>query len=135
MTRWNYKGLACEINQTESGYLYSVADVGLITRKPNLIIYGGSPTGCTKSDVEGKIDIWLKENNIILTNQCNHLLDSYKKGHCAFKDVCEDTCVIHSNSDELEELRKECDELEEEFESNKKAVSKIVEILEDYDII
>lgn len=115
-TRWNYKGLQCSIVSSGSGYIYTVLDIGLITREPMTFIYGGSPNKVTKEDVESKIAIKIKEGNLKISTQCHNAFEAHRLGRCPFANVCDEpACKLTDWSETVKELETEMNTLEDEM--------------------
>lgn len=130
MTRklWNYKGLVCEIKQTENGWITTVSDIGLIAKMIHPILYFGRKEQITVQDVESMLDETLAEDGIKISadSQCKHLVESFKKGRCPFSPVCDDKCIftdreehqteIESLEEMVIDLQYEIDELKERLD-------------------
>lgn len=124
----NYKGFIYEIIMTESGWLYEVFEMGLITGKPRIVLYGGRHgEEYTKVEMENMIDEYLKKENIRPKSTCPYYQDSYAKGGCFFSNsnCCDDECLF-SNSEKYWQ-----DKYEEESSDWKDENEKLKSFLEE----
>lgn len=114
MERWSYRGLVCQLDKTDTGMIYTVYEVGLITRDIHVYMYGGCKDGFTRKDIEDKIDLKLREAHKHTVSVCPHLVESYHKGHCPFDSVCAESCPCIF--EEVGKLLDEVNTLEEKLD-------------------
>lgn len=131
-TNWNYKGLKCNIVNSGSGYIYTVYDIGLITREPMTFIYGGSPNKVTKEDVEAKIDIKIKKGNLKISTQCHNAFVAHELGRCPFANMCEESCKLVEWSETVKELESEIVNLENTLEEQEDCSQELEDLQDEY---
>lgn len=115
----NYKGFTYQVTMTESGWLYEVLELGVVTKKPHIVLYGGRHGNeYTKEEMENMIDEYLKKENIKPSSTCSYFQESYAKGGCFFREshCCDDTTCPLVTTSELK-LQEQVDLLESELDS------------------